>query len=392
VSIHKWNKRHTCDIRRSATGALSALVIAGALGTSGPAMASVAVAHGSGTQRASEPARLNAGVIPFTSASVTKNSNGTWTVSYAAPGVRTVAVYAGMSGSDFARTPVFGHGPSGSVTITTSAARPWAKLVPDHGAPLIVASRYLGLTGVLNARDAGGYRTTDGQWVRSGLVYRTAVLTPTASDLALLDSLGISTDYDLRTPAEIAATPDTVPAGTSYVNLNVLGDSSVSIPTVTTPTQAEQFMEEMEADFVNLASAKAAYKALLDGIANDKGASLYHCSAGKDRTGWATAVLLTLLGVAPKAVMTDYLLSNEYYLDTPEIQAELAAMPAAESAIYEKFLAAEPGYLQAGLNAVKSEYGSMYNYVVEGLGVTPATVAKLRAKLLEGAPETPQQH
>jgi protein-tyrosine phosphatase len=204
--------------RTYAAGALGAAIIAGTVGATAPAMAASHPAA-AGTP-ASAPAHVTAGAIPFTAASVTEQTSGTWTVSYTAPGVRTVAVYVGSGDTHFSPVPVIGHGPSGSVTITTSAARPWLKLVPDHGAPLIVASRYLGLSSVLNARDAGGYRTADGQWVKSGLLYRTAALTPTSSDLSLLDSLGISTDYDLRTPGEIATTPDTVPAGASYANLN----------------------------------------------------------------------------------------------------------------------------------------------------------------------------
>jgi protein-tyrosine phosphatase len=181
------------------------------------------------------PTPASAEVIPFTSASMTKNANGTWTVSYAAPGVRSVAVYVATGDSGFARMPVSGHGPAGSVTITTSAARPQVNLVPDRGAPLVVAPRYLGLSGVLNARDLGGYRTAYGQWVKYAAVYRTAALTSTGSDQALLDSLGISTVYDLRTPAEIAATPDIVPAGANWVDLNVEGDSSASARARTVP-------------------------------------------------------------------------------------------------------------------------------------------------------------
>jgi protein-tyrosine phosphatase len=70
------------------------------------------------------------------------------------------------------------------------------------------------------------------------------------------------------------------------------------------------------------------------------------------------------------------------------VQAELAAMPPSEAAIYAKFLEVEPQYLQAGLNEVHKEYGSMYGYVTRGLGVSPATVARLREKLREGAPES----
>lgn len=377
--------------RRAALGAFGLLVVAGTAAAASPALASPAIGA-----KGRAPRPLNAptaqGAIPFTAASVDKNSDGTWTVSYSAPGVRAVRVYVGADAERFTPAPLVGPGGNGKVVIRSAASRPWVKLVADRGGALVVASRYLGLSGVLNARDAGGYRTAGGQWVRSGLVYRTAALTSTAADQQLLNRLNIVTDNDLRTTAEVTATPDTVPAGARYEHLNVMGDSvSATMPAVTSAAESEQYMTEAEAGFVDSDTAKAAYKQLFENIANDRGATLYHCTAGKDRTGWASAVLLTLLGVDAQTVMNDYLLSNTYYLNSAAIQAELAAMPAAQSAVYEPFLAVEAQYLQAGLDRVQSEYGSMFGYVTKGLGVSAATVTKLRAKLLEGAPTAPQR-
>jgi protein-tyrosine phosphatase len=168
---------------------------------------------------------------------------------------------------------------------------------------------------------SGGYRTGDGQWVRMGVVYRSQALALSPADLGVVDTLGITAVYDLRTPEETAATPDVVPAGATYTNLNVLGSGSVGIGTLTSPAQARRVMETMERAFVTSAPAHKAYGALLTGIASGHGAAL---------------------------------------------------------------LDVQPAYLRAGFEQVKASYGSMYDYAVKGLGVSPRTIARLRDRLLAG--------
>ncbi len=257
--------------------------------------------------------------------------------------------------------------------------------IPDHGGAQAVTERALGLASNPNLRDIGGYRAAGGRWVRMGVVYRSGALTLSAADLAVVNALGITGAYDLRTPAEIAAAPDVVPAGATYLNLNVLGNDSPVSPSVTSPAQAQEYMEEMGRQYVTSAAARTAFGTLLTGIADGSAAQLYHCTAGKDRTGWATGVILTLLGVPAKTVMSDYLLSNTYFYDSPAVQAMLSALPAAKSAIYGHILDVKPAYLQAGLDQVAASYGSMDIYVRQGLGLSNATVARLRHRLLTGA-------
>jgi protein-tyrosine phosphatase len=94
----------------------------------------------------------------------------------------------------------------------TAAYGDWIRLVPTVGEPLVLTVRDLGLASDPNLRDIGGYRTTDGQWVRMGVVYRSQALSLSPADLAVVDNLGITADYDLRTTEEIAESPDVVPA------------------------------------------------------------------------------------------------------------------------------------------------------------------------------------
>jgi len=370
---------HSSRLSRSAALLAVATLVAGGASAAAVSTASAATVPAA-VQTAAHPSVHR--LVPFTSASVSFGAaSGTLTVSWSAPHLRGVAVFAGPSSTSTPHFVGFGAG-DGSLTVT-AAYGDWIRLVPTAGEPLVLTVRDLGLASDPNLRDVGGYRTTDGQWVRMGVVYRSQALSLTPADLAVVDTLGITADYDLRTTAEIAAAPDVVPAGATYTNLNVMADISLT-PTLTSAAAAEQYMQEIEQDFVTNPTAQAGFGTLLTDIADSHGAVLYHCTAGKDRTGWATAVLLTLLGVPRATVMQDYLLSNTYYFDSPAVQAELKAMPAAEAAIYTPLLEVQASYLQAGFAQVAASYGSMYGYAVHGLGLSPQTIAKLRDKLLVG--------
>jgi protein-tyrosine phosphatase len=255
--------------------------------------------------------------------------------------------------------------------------------VPYMDGQQVIVKRDLGLASCPNFRDAGGYRTSNGQWVRTGLVYRSGTLKPTPADLAIIEALNLRAIYDLRTPGEIETSPDVVPTSAEYFSFNVSGASGVTVPTAPTPGQAQEFMRRGVAATALSPSAQRAYHDLFTDIANRPGAGLYHCTAGKDRTGWASVVLLTLLGVPDETVLEDYLLSNELYYQSAHVQEMLAEHPAEMAASFRHFVNVEPSYLQAGLDAVAREYGSMTDYALHGLGLTQDSLDKLREKLLD---------
>jgi protein-tyrosine phosphatase len=340
------------------------------------------------TPAAAAPARFLPlpGAIPFTAATVSDPSGGSVTVSWTAPNIKSVRIYQGTASVRTDRYVGGGRG-TGKLTVHVPAgAREFFRLVPDHGASLIVGQRSLGLASDPNLRDAGGYRTTTGQWVRENVFYRAGALSLTPADAKVVSGLGLHEVADLRTPAEIAATPDVIPAGARYDNFNVTGTASTGTPSIPTEAAAVQLLTDGERQMVLSDAGHQSLHDLFTTLAFTPGASLYHCSAGKDRTGWATAVLLTLLGVPSDVVMQDYLLSNTYYFNSPSVQNTLAGLPPATAAIYTHLLDVEPAYLQAGLDQVKATYGSMTNYALRGLKLSPVTLALLKAKLLVGAP------
>ncbi|PNA05544.1 MULTISPECIES: tyrosine-protein phosphatase [unclassified Pseudomonas] len=245
------------------------------------------------------------------------------------------------------------------------------------------------LQGIDNFRDVAGittaYSTTHDGTMRSGVFYRSNALTPTASDLATLNGLGIKAVYDLRTPSEIAATPDTMISGATYQNIDIIGatTSGANITTVSFKNAAEAtaMMQETNRAFVSDAGMRGQLGVLFNELAGVDGAALFHCTAGKDRTGWTAAVLQSIAGVDNATIMSNYLATNDYTAD--RVAKTLAMMPPSMAAIYAPLLGVEASYLQAGLDQVAAQYGSMDNYLKQGLGLSQETIYVLRGKMVE---------
>lgn len=271
------------------------------------------------------------------------------------------------------------------------------------------------IDGVVNMRDLGGFAANGGRVVRRGLVYRSGHLgamalpedaqqpaAPTRDtsapgiDLQAFASTGIRTVFDLRTVAEATHSPDHVPSGVEVVHLDVLADADQSIAAhlaeiFADPTTAERVLSDGLIDrhyqqtyrnLVLLDSAREAYHRLFTRIADADAPVLFHCTAGKDRTGWAAASLLCLLGVDEELIVADHLRSNEPAREafSPYLRqfAELGGDPA----LLEPAFLVAPSYLRAAFDAVSSTYGSIECYFDQGLDVGPDARRALRERLL----------
>jgi protein tyrosine/serine phosphatase len=245
------------------------------------------------------------------------------------------------------------------------------------------------LQGIDNFRDIAGittaYTTAHDGTMRSGVFYRSNALTPTASDLATLNSLGIKAIYDLRTPSEIAATPDTMISGATYQNIDIIGSttsgSNITNISFNSAADAIAMMEQTNRAFVSDAGMRGQFGVLFNELASVDAAQLFHCTAGKDRTGWTAAVLQSIAGVDDATIMANYLATNDY--TAARVAATLKALPPSMAAIYEPLLGVQASYLQAGLDEVTAQYGSMDNYLKQGLGLSQETIYVLRGKLVE---------
>ncbi|MHC9046843.1 tyrosine-protein phosphatase [Microbacterium saperdae] len=252
-----------------------------------------------------------------------------------------------------------------------------------------------------NMRDLGGIPVSGGA-VRTGMLYRSASLAKLDdADEAEFESLGITTVYDLRTSTERADAPDRLAESVRSVWLDVVADSqdnvAAQIPTLLSdPAALEEMLGGGRADgyladanrkFVSLPSALTAYRSFyLDLIdENRTGAALFHCTTGKDRTGWAAASFLLLLGASEDDVRADYLETNTDL--APALQPMLAALHAkgVRTDLLDPILGVRDSYLDAALDELRTRYGTIEDYARDGLGLTDLQIGELRRRFTENA-------
>jgi protein-tyrosine phosphatase len=266
-------------------------------------------------------------------------------------------------------------------------------------ASVTVAERRVPLEGAPNFRDLGGYETEDGRHVRWGQLYRSGALADlTDADLNTLDDMGVNLVCDLRSDSEVEEDPDPEVGGAEALRLAVT-DESTDVQAITDAILAgdldaispELLIEGMPAIATEFPES---WRTMLERFAEaGSRPAVVHCTAGKDRAGWASALTLRALGVPEETVMADYLLSNEYLAQAnaatldqvrpivanaqgiPEDQVDLSNL--------EALLTVREEYLQAAFDAVDEEYGDFETYLTEGIGLDQATLDALRDQLLE---------
>ncbi len=254
----------------------------------------------------------------------------------------------------------------------------------------------LGIATVPNLRDLGGWATPDGT-VAAGRLFRSAEFAGLeGDDLGAFEALGIRTVYDLRTEAERTAQPNTVPAGVGYTVLDVLADADGAGPALLLqvmgdPAAAEELLggskalglfEQAYRDIVELPSAKASYRRFFTELASGEPLpALFHCTTGKDRTGWAAASTLLLLGVSEEDVIAEYLLTNEQLLPAVQPVMDGFAQIGGDPDLLRPVLGVEREYLEAALTEVAAHYGGIEGYFSTALGLDRTTIDSLRSSL-----------
>jgi protein-tyrosine phosphatase len=244
--------------------------------------------------------------------------------------------------------------------------------------------RHVPLNGTTNLRDLGGYPTSDGRKVRWRAIYRSSNLSQlTDDDLAVFGRLRIRTVCDFRGDEERAAAPSRLPTATPprVVNLGIR-------PKVGGPLQ--EILRTGETRGIDLRSLiieayrayardhAAQYRGLFaELIEGDNHPLLFHCAAGKDRTGFAAAIVLTALGVPRASVFEDYELTNHYWKGPGTLSSKL------DPKVRAPLLAADPAYLEAAFAGIDATFGSTEAYFREGLGLDSRARERLRAQLLE---------
>ncbi|MGW4684314.1 tyrosine-protein phosphatase [Streptomyces sp. NPDC004244] len=259
--------------------------------------------------------------------------------------------------------------------------------------------RQIPLQGAVNVRDLGGYRTWTGGRVRQGLVYRSDALNRlTPADLGAVSGLGLAKVVDFRIPLEVQYDgPDRLPAGPTPVSrpvsdlglfatlVGVIGSGDPARQEeVLGGGRAEAYMREVYRTFVTSPANRAQFGETLRELAQGSGPLLFHCTSGKDRTGWLSYVLLRALAVPEESAERDYLASNAFRAayDARVREALRQSGRMQDPDLLIPLQEVRVGYLDAANTQLEADYGGFYGYLADGLGLDLRTLAKLRSRLV----------
>ena len=250
------------------------------------------------------------------------------------------------------------------------------------------------LSGVSNFRSLGGLRTVDGCRIRPNYLMRSERLcTLTPEDWRRLAATGLKTICDLRSDHERAHHPNGAPPELALneigfdITNDIRGDDSLlkMLDADPTPQAAARMMTQIYRRLPeHLAKSLRALSQLLG---EDGAPLLIHCTAGKDRTGFAVAMLLHALGVARQDIYADYLISRSWpgaKAHRPSLQRRVAANvpPAAVDAVVDEILDVREGYLDAAFATLDAQWGSADRYLKEAVGLDQAGIGRLRGSAL----------
>lgn len=271
--------------------------------------------------------------------------------------------------------------------------------------------RIVALDGGVNFRDIGGYASNDGRRVKWACVYRSGRLDKlSAAGSDAIKARGVRTIVDLRFPEEVQRFP-TVMAG--FPNARLIrwrqdetehgGGRPQSLKTLmedlraSDPDRIRHLMRERTAEF--LETHAAVYGQMVEALANGETPLVFHCSAGKDRTGAGAALLLSLLGVDRSTVIQDYVLTQSQLADRMEAWMAGGAAPDSRYAdmmelvgdlpheLIRPMFDADASYVANLFAYAEQKYGGLEQYAQVRLGQTPNDLRRLRDRLLEDAPK-----
>ncbi|WP_020529128.1 tyrosine-protein phosphatase [Flexithrix dorotheae] len=242
------------------------------------------------------------------------------------------------------------------------------ELIVDRNKPILLKQRLIQLDGTCNFRDLGGYFTREGRKIKWGKVFRADHLGKLSkADLKKLSDLNFKTVIDLRSQTEMKSSPDRLPSSVKHhIHLNIAqGNHEKFIKKMVFSGRGDlldgkEILKDIYEYFVTEASEQ--FTKIMEILSDEKNLPLvFHCTAGKDRTGFAAAIFLKALGVPEKTIFKDYLLSNFYRTYDNEYILEKGGYFLKRN-VMEPFLFVDKSYLENSFLAIKEKYEGWENY------------------------------
>ena len=255
-----------------------------------------------------------------------------------------------------------------------------------------------------NARDFGGIKTRDSKTIKGNIIIRSSYLNKLKAEDAkkLCEINGLKTVIDLRSQDEINKRPDYIIDGVKYEYIPFFDDSSMEMTSgmgsdVLSALKKSSSIEElknyvpdlndvyrlMARDNYSTSQISACIKRIIN---NRNGSVLFHCTAGKDRTGVTAAILLKMLNVSDDIIMEDYLFTNNVSVKKSVKFSRLARIFLRNKELAEKIrrvFLAEKEFLKAFFDTVNEIYGSFESYLEKGLNITAEEIDSFKNYILE---------
>ena len=249
--------------------------------------------------------------------------------------------------------------------------------------------RKIVLDGTSNTRELGGYKTEDGRSLKWGVLYRSDKLSElTDADQEYLLQLGIKRVIDFRSSEEKQNEPDQLPSTLKYIEMPIEADGAIR-PKVEAILKGDlnedvgAILVETNKEFIS--DFSGVYKGFIESLIENQEPTLFHCTAGKDRAGFAAALVLLAVGVPEKIVIEDYMKTNKYTEETIQDyinKINLYSLGSVDAEILRPLLGVEERFIRAALDEIKQKYGSVENFIRDELKIRDESIVELKNFLL----------
>lgn len=276
-------------------------------------------------------------------------------------------------------------------------------LIPQNGYNKYMRIERLKLKKLSNTRDLGGFPAADGKKIRSGKLIRSGRLYKIPpSTVKALEDMGVSTIVDMRIERERMEYPCVIVPGARHINLPLVCAATTGITSEKSMAStmlkeskriksefgtADNYMKSVYEMILFTPESQKSLKEFLDLVRDEESTILWHCNAGKDRTGISSMLLEHLLGVDEELIIQDYCISQKYFQPAmrraQRLGLVIAPIPLQFKRILYALMDAKPEYIISAIETIKERHGSVINYCKEALDVTDEDIKILRDKYLE---------